>query len=487
MEKFQFILEPYKGKGTRHECPSCKEAHQFARYINIDTGEYLGTDIGKCNHIGKCGYHKPPRATKCYFIQCDVKEYSDKQYNLTIDKRIYYIPSSQIYEVVPGGCYASEWILDKENIINRGDVKYFTDEGVKATPTPIKLPLPPKPVSYIDDEIFDTSLQTPLNNNFIKYLISIFGVDLTDDLIGSYYIGTSKHWGGGTTVFWQLDEQENIRAGKLIKYNETTGKRLKKPFIHTNWIHSILKLENFNLKQCFFGTHLINREENKNKTIGIVESEKTAIIALGYLPKMVWLASGSAEGINKDKIKALEGRKVILYPDTSKDSKMFAKWEQKAIQYGFEISTYLKDNTTAEEKAEGLDLADFLTKQTNKPKEKEEEKHTHFIKDNEQITGEIPYFSSPAYTIDKGIKNAPKFKGNDLVIKNRIFDNIEIVGTRDYGRCESKGHKWEGICPYCMYNCIHTIKINGEVQSRKYSQLEILIMQNNKKELIKVN
>jgi hypothetical protein len=176
---------------------------------------------------------------------------------------------------------------------------------------------------------------------------------------------------------------------------------------------------------------------------------------------------------------------VILYPDASIDSKMFKKWEQKAIEFGLEISTFLEDNTTAEEKAEGLDIADFLTKQTLINIEKEPETETETEPETIDYvlpSGEIPYFNSPAYTIDKNIENAPKFKSYGLVIKNRLFGNVEIIGTTSFGRCKSKGHKWEGICPYCMYNCMHTIKINGIRQTRKYSHLEILIMQHQEEE-----
>ncbi len=435
MSDYRYILEPYrKGRETRHNCPSCGKKKQFVRYIDTETGQYLANDVGRCNRIDKCGYHKSPK-------------------------------------------------------------DYFNTNGAKTDyrHTTAK-PIPkPKPISYIDEEYFLSTLKTPLDNNLIQFLLSIFDIELVDELLELYYIGTSNHWSGGTTVFWQLDADEKIRTGKLIKYDPSTGKRLKKPFIHTNWIHSILKLENYNLKQCFFGAHLVNKPENKGKTIGIVESEKTAIISAGYFPNMIWLASGSAEGINEYKLRALKGRKVILYPDTSTDSKMFKKWEQKAIEFGLEISTFLEDNTTAEEKAEGLDIADFLTKQKhinieNETQPKPEPEIIGYGVPSgetpsliqEEIEGEIPYFNSPAYKIDKSIKDAPQFKGYGLVIKNRAFNNIEIISTTNYGRCESKGHKWEDICPYCMYNCLHTIKINGEVQNRKYSQLEILVMQNKK-------
>jgi hypothetical protein len=40
-------------------------------------------------------------------------------------------------------------------------------------------------------------------------------------------------------------------------YNANTGKRIKEPFNHATWVHSVLKLPEFNLQQCFFGEHLL--------------------------------------------------------------------------------------------------------------------------------------------------------------------------------------------------------------------------------------
>jgi hypothetical protein len=125
-----------------------------------------------------------------------------------------------------------------------------------------------------------------------------------------------------------------------------------------NWVHSILNLEHFVLKQCFYGEHLLQHAPSAK--VGIVESEKTATIMQAKLPELVWLASGGADGINPEKVKALKGREVILFPDASEGGRMFRKWEQKAKQFGFEISDYLERNTTELQKEKGVDIGDFV-------------------------------------------------------------------------------------------------------------------------------
>ena len=68
---------------------------------------------------------------------------------------------------------------------------------------------------------------------------------------------------------------------------------------------------------CLFGEHLIDLPENKNKSIILVESEKTALVCALNLPEYVWLAYGGINGLTNDKLEVLKGRKIILIPDIS--------------------------------------------------------------------------------------------------------------------------------------------------------------------------
>lgn len=77
-------------------------------------------------------------------------------------------------------------------------------------------------------------------------------------------------------------------------YYPETGKRVKEPYNHISWVHSLIPHKDFNLCQCFFGEHLINKD--KTKPIALVESEKTALIASYYLPQFLWIASGGKNG-----------------------------------------------------------------------------------------------------------------------------------------------------------------------------------------------
>lgn len=434
MEKeYRFILQPYTGRNSRFTCPKCHRPHEFTRYIDRVTGEILDEEVGKCNRLDKCGYHYTPK-------------------------------------------------------------QYFENNGKK--PTGIYIPkLPPvkRKVSYIRDKILDDSLKDYHMNDFIKYLVKQFGKERTDHLIDLYYIGTSKRY-DGATVFWQVDIDGRIRTGKIIKYDDK-GHRVKH---YNNWVHTVLKLDNFNLKQCFFGEHILKNAPHSK--VALVESEKTAIIASAIYPDFIWLATGGAEGINDEKVKVLNGRTVILFPDSSKDGRMYQKWKKKAIKYGFEISDYLEKNATTEQKANGFDIADMMLMNEQPqtfPKEPdikpEPDANRNEFKSGAVVEPklkhedeyEIPYNTpSPAAIIDSKILNPPIFEGHNLVIKNRVFtsihgDKIELVGVKSYGYCGNwqKHKEANGYCKACLLNTVHTIKINGKLQNREYSQLEVLILQ----------
>jgi hypothetical protein len=204
----------------------------------------------------------------------------------------------------------------------------------------------------------------------MQFLISLFGVDVASERGSRYFIGTSKHQftrkdfpnyksEKGANVFWQIDTQGKVRAGKIMLYIPTTGKRVKELFDHITWAHKVLKQAEFELRQCFFGEHLL---VDKTKPVAIVESEKTAVIASVYLPQFIWLAAGSIGGLNIEKCSILKGRKVILFPDL----KGFDKWSIKAKELShfanFTVSDLLERKATEAERNQGYDLADYLIK-----------------------------------------------------------------------------------------------------------------------------
>lgn len=142
-------------------------------------------------------------------------------------------------------------------------------------------------------------------------------------------------------------------------YAKTNGKRIKEPYNHIQWAHKALQYTDYKLKQCLFGEHLLRIND---KTVAIVESEKTAIIASAFMPDFIWLATGSLNNLSADKCRVLKGRKVILFPDLNAFDKWTAKAKEMAHPSSLLVSDLLERNASDEERKKGFDIADYLLK-----------------------------------------------------------------------------------------------------------------------------
>ncbi|MEI6141508.1 MAG: DUF6371 domain-containing protein [Mariniphaga sp.] len=305
MVTYRYQLEEYKGPATRFLCPVCKDIGMtFVHYIDIETGKPINSLVGRCNRESKCGYHYPPRE------------------------------------------YFKDQNIEEENLFLHN--------------YPIESPEPKTP-TFIPNSLMKKSLSNYNQNNFVLFLIKLFGNQITSDLLEKYGIGTSNHW-PGATVFWQIDLNGNIRTGKIMLYNPATGKRVKDSNSKIYWMHKSIGKSDFELQQCLFGEHLLF---GNNKQAAIVESEKTAIIASIYFPQYVWLATGGLSNLTDEKCIHLKGRSVTLFPDLNG----FEKWNLKRKELSrkipgtcFKISKLLENSATEKEKEEGCDIADYLIK-----------------------------------------------------------------------------------------------------------------------------
>ena len=308
----RYNLEPYKGMNTRHRCPECKKNKVFALYIDTDTNEPVDPNkkTGRCNRESGCGYHYTPK-------------------------------------------------------------QYFTDNGIEQEykENDGQSEKPKAPIAYIDKDVFTKSLTGYAKNKFVLFLHTLFDDCTVQSLISSYNIGSSGTWPGATT-FWYVDNQDRINYGKIMVYDQLTGKRDKVKNNHcANVLEKSLKKATEKLPEwlvkyqqnetkinCLFGEHLL--KAYPNKPAAIVESEKTAIIASVYLPQFIWLACGSLGNLSPNRCKSLAGRSVTLYPDLN----AFDKWSAKGSYLKYKVSAVLENNSTPEEKQLGLDIADYLVK-----------------------------------------------------------------------------------------------------------------------------
>jgi hypothetical protein len=308
-----FQLEKYSGSKSRHVCPNCGAKREFARYVD-DSGDYLSDEVGKCNRDSKCGYHFTPRQ---FFA--DNPNKAKQSLNLKSAARASHAPKN-------------------------------------------RLPA----IDFIEKSFLLDSLSGYEQNSFIQFLATLFDEKTVADALERYLIGT---WADGRAVFWQIDRKKRIRTGKLIAYDQSTGKRLKDKqpsFVHAELKRAKKLPPDFALKQCFFGEHLL--ADDAGKPVAVVESAKTAIIASVFFPEFVWLSSeGKLNQLVEKLGSACRRRKVVLFPDADG----FERWradasEANRLGLNVTVSDLLEKSASLEEKQNGFDLADFLIEEAGK-------------------------------------------------------------------------------------------------------------------------
>ena len=188
-----------------------------------------------------------------------------------------------------------------------------------------------------------------------------------------YRLGASKQ---GGVIFWQIDQEERVRDGKVMYYRPDCHRDKDKDH-HPTWVSALLRRRDpfpnspHETSHCFFGAHLLTqRSVCDKKTVCVVEAEKTAVILSERYPEYVWLAAGGLGEVQVDKFRPLRGHKVIMFPDTDPEGIAYKRWYEAAqlvMQQPFwegappiRVSPILEQHASPEQKARKIDLVDFL-------------------------------------------------------------------------------------------------------------------------------
>lgn len=329
----------------KYLCPNCGKI-SLKRYIDIDTGDHLPDQYGRCDHENSCvpHYHMNP--------------YTDG--------------------------YAKA-IKEQERV----NVATFPEYSKPKSSAPQPQPNP-KPV-YFDFDTFKQTLQPEKyeKNTFLQNLFSRvqfpFEANKIEKVIQLYRLGTvANGYRAGAVTFPFIDNTGNVRTIQVKQFddaNHTTG---------TDFLHSIIEKHHTRNNEplptwlkdyirqdkrvsCLFGEHLLNKYPLN--PIALVEAPKTAVYGTLYfgLPKtqknLVWLAVYNKSSFSIDKVKALKGRDIFVFPDLSKDGATFTEWETKAKEFEirlpgtrFIFSDLLERLATPEQRTQGADIADIIIK-----------------------------------------------------------------------------------------------------------------------------
>lgn len=334
-------------KGSKkYYCPEC-DKKTFVLYIDTETGDYLPNHYGRCDRESKCSYHLNP--------------YLDGY-------------AKAIKEQEKG--YRSEFPNN------------WKPMQKKEIPQPTHEPV------FFDFDTFKQTLQPEHyeKNTFIQNLFNRvqfpFEVDEVTKVIQLYRLGTvANGYRAGANTFPFIDVKGNVRAVQVKKFDEQSHTEKN----GTDYLHSIIEkhhtrnnklipewlskyIQQDKKVSCLFGEHLLKLYPNN--PIALVEAPKTAVYGTLYfgLPEtsesLIWLAVYSKSSFTFDKLKALQGRFVYVFPDLSKSGDTFKEWETKAREFErrltgtrFIFSDLLEQLAPERDKSEGYDLADYLIKQ----------------------------------------------------------------------------------------------------------------------------
>ena len=200
-----------------------------------------------------------------------------------------------------------------------------------------------------------------------------------------YHLGKTK---SGQPIFWMIDDM-------LDPLDAHIG---------NGWISTILKkreplIASWCPTHCLFGTHLLSERPTKgcdvplrkhsarggttsqdvfernntalrpkgtDRTVAIVESEKSAVILSELFPETIWMAYATTPHLSPDLFAPLEGCTVTFYPRTDPTLSTFLFFEdladQTRRQYDLDITvdTTLEDHATASQKDRCVDILEFL-------------------------------------------------------------------------------------------------------------------------------
>jgi len=305
-KEYKYHLEKYSGPSSRHECPECGDKHSFVYYLD-EAGNPVHESVGRCNHESSCGYHYKP--SEYYHDNC-------------INAKTTESPK-------------------KKDKSKDRQTKY--NEALQP--------------SFISHTIPITNWSQ--NSTFVDFLKRITkDMELVEEICRAYFLGATSE---REVIFWQIDYNFHIRTGKIMKYDLITGKRDKSGF-GINWIHAKWKgkkgiPDNFNLKQCLFGEHLLRMFPSL--PVAVVESEKTAILGFSLFPDYVWVATGGISQTSVYKMRVLRGRRLILFPDADG----FEKWTKVATSMKYckvVVADQIERLASKEEKDAKIDVGDIF-------------------------------------------------------------------------------------------------------------------------------
>ena len=345
MEKeFRYGLIHYRERihsSLNRICPNCGKK-EFVPFIDLLTGEAVDdTRCGVCERKINCGYSMSP------------SEWAEK-----------YAPPR---EWLP----KEQWIAlqrqrEKETEQIRHQLAQREAERKANSFDPYAKIQPPKVQAYLDRMAALCKQMHSPDNTLMDYLYAIGpSKEEVDAAFKRYRIGSTKD---RYVIYWQIDRCEMVRTGKIMDYDNDGHRKKEKG---ANWVHcqdgTGLATKDQLAPQCLFGEHLIGElianppTDGKKPRVGVLESEKSAIILSILCPDIIWLATGGMDNFNAEMLEVIKPFDVFVYPDAD----ALDIWSKKVEQfnrdgYHLYIPDWYREKCTPEAREKKMDIVDMM-------------------------------------------------------------------------------------------------------------------------------
>lgn len=299
-------------KGKKHNCPSCGQK-TFVRLIDKKTGALLPENYGKCDRYDKCGYKKYPKFVDKSTL--DFNKNSIKLHELFCDKDF----SNNLFYNELCKLYGSQKVDSVFNLYKVFNIKYLNSQNDLRKKYSNSMVFP-----------FIQSLE-PLRISYTQ-IIKYSGISRDKVIPPTSLVSLAK---------LELNGKKEYEAFKAF-FDAYDKKEVK--------------------RECFFGSHIFDKNHEKIDTVYIVEAPKTAIIATLHYGdyqhnRCLFLASGGATLVNENFVKKYMNKNICLIPDCGLNKEILNSWHR--LQY---LNNYTNSRLTIYEIEgdKGYDLADAI-------------------------------------------------------------------------------------------------------------------------------
>ncbi len=232
-------------------------------------------------------------------------------------------------------------------------VKRITDfDGIDIPETPQQPPL------KIELEEVARREEKAEQSALFNFLCRLFPSDEVARVFHLYRVGATTEFKTAApalaSAFPYLNASGDCVDIHLMPYDQD-GHRWKSGY-NQNWLMAKRKQSDRRAPWCLFGEHLLRL--NPSAPVGVVESEKTALIAALAAPGYVWTATASLQNLNPRRCAGIRNRDIYIFPDADGLEQWRAKAEALRKE-GFNVF-FCGEYITAHATAPKDDLGDII-------------------------------------------------------------------------------------------------------------------------------